>query len=71
MKRPPRLTKKPLPATPAGWAREIEGTRKFLIELKQLDPNLLGGWPGKQLSYYSDRMRDLLNNPPKGCRVGK
>lgn len=66
MKPAPRLTKKPLPATRGEWGREVTGIRAFLLELDGLEDLMPGSWVRKQVSYYTKRLRDLLNNPPPG-----
>ena len=65
-RRPPRLTRKPLPRARKAWEREVAGVRRFLRQLERLDPDLLGGWPGKQQDYYQKRLQDLESHPPYG-----
>lgn len=65
MKRVPRTTKRPIPRTWGKWAAEVDGIRGFLRELSDVDPDLLGGWPGKQRAYYTARLADLLAHEPR------
>ena len=67
-RRPPRLTRKPLPRARRAWEREVAGVRRFLGQLEHIHPSLLGGWAGKQQDYYQKRLQDLESHPPRGIQ---
>lgn len=69
MPRNRRLTKKPITRNAQKWRNEVDGVRQFLRELADIDPDLLGGWPGKQRAYYQTRLDDLLAHPPRQRKV--
>lgn len=63
--------RKPIPTRKDAWMREVAGIRRFLRQLKDVDPSLMGGWGGKQTAYYRARLKVLLAHPPRGLKIVK
>lgn len=61
--------RKPIPRKRDHWEREVAGIRKFLSDLKGVDPNALGGWGRKQTAYYQARLKTLLEHRPRGVKA--
>lgn len=57
-------TIKPLPADMRDWVREVCGCASFLDRSGALEFRQGTKWIEKQTVYYTERMLDLLENPP-------
>lgn len=58
-------TIKPLPADMRDWVREVCGCASFLDRSGRLGFRQGAKWIEKQTVYYTERMLDLLENPPE------
>ncbi len=49
------------------WVANLDGCLKFLVGLKKLPKGLEEPWARGNRTYYLDRVRKLVDNPPKGA----
>lgn len=61
----PRLTKRPIPADPGVWAKEVEGIKAYLAKVEGFKQSFGMAWVTKQRQYYNTRLKDLITHAPK------
>ncbi len=56
---------KPVPTDMRAWVRELCGTRQYLKHLGEAETEYLPKWRMAQRDYYSARLTEIMDNPPK------